>query len=96
MPHLRRTVRFVIMTSVFDTAAKIHSIYDLKGSMIGRAATEKERASGGVRKDNDLIQDNVKLRLGVKKASFLAQIERDAMFLASLNIMDYSLLVSTV
>lgn len=93
MYHLRRKVHFVVMTSVFDTPAQINTIYDLKGSLIGRSATQRERESGGVLKDNDLIADNCKLHLGAKKAAFMAQLEKDAMFLAKLNIMDYSLLV---
>lgn len=51
MNHLRRKVRFVIMNSVFDTPEKIHRIYDLKGSLIGREITKKEREKGGVFKD---------------------------------------------
>ena len=43
----------------------------------------------------DLVIDKVKLNLGVKKATFMVQVEKDATFLAELNIMDYSLLVST-
>lgn len=93
MYHLRRKVHFVVMTSVFDTPAQINTIYDLKGSLIGRSASPKERENGGVLKDNDLISDNCKLHLGEKKAAFMAQLEKDAMFLAKLNIMDYSLLV---
>lgn len=93
MYHLRRKVHFVIMRSVFDSPVQIHTIYDLKGSLIGRSATEKERASGGVLKDNDLIADKRTLHLGVKKPAFMEQLEKDAMFLAGLNIMDYSLLV---
>jgi hypothetical protein len=93
MYHLRRKVHFVVMTSVFDSPAKIHSIYDLKGSLIGRSATEKERETGGVLKDMDLIKDQRKLHLGVKKSAFMKQLHHDAAFLASLHIMDYSLLV---
>ena len=93
MYHLRRKVHFVVMTSVFDTPAQINTIYDLKGSLIGRSATAREREGGGVLKDNDLISDGCKLHLGAKKAAFMAQLEKDAMFLAKLNIMDYSLLV---
>lgn len=93
MYHLRRKVHFVIMTSVFDTPAKIHTIYDLKGSLVGRQATPEQRNSGGVLKDMDLILDKRKLHLGSKKDAFIAQIERDCNFLATLNIMDYSLLV---
>ena len=93
MYHLRRQVRFVIMTSVFDTPEKIHTVYDLKGSLIGRQASPQERENGGVLKDLDLVNDGKKLHLGSKKAAFMAQLKRDAMFLAQLNIMDYSLLV---
>lgn len=93
MYHLHRKVHFVIMGSVFDTKEQIHQIYDLKGSLVGREATQKERESGGVLKDNDLLKDKKKLQLGSKKAAFIEQITKDAMFLAKLNIMDYSLLV---
>jgi 1-phosphatidylinositol-4-phosphate 5-kinase len=94
MYHLQRKIHFVIMGSVFDTTEVIHQIYDLKGSLVGRNATPKERANGGVLKDKDLIDDGVKFHLGAKKAAFIEQIKKDARFLASLNIMDYSLLVS--
>ena len=40
MYHLRRKVHFVIMTSVFDTPEKIHTVYDLKGSLIGESKSE--------------------------------------------------------
>jgi subfamily B ATP-binding cassette protein MsbA len=41
------------MTSVFDTPEKIHCIYDLKGSLVGRKVKDKERESnpGAVLKD---------------------------------------------
>jgi hypothetical protein len=93
MYHLRRKVHFVIMESVFDTPQEIHTIYDLKGSLVGRESTKEARAKGCVLKDMDLINDNRKFHLGSKKEDFMTQIEKDAQFLASLNIMDYSLLV---
>ena len=46
MPHIKRKVHFVIMASVFDTPQPIHRIYDLKGSLVGREATQEERAKG--------------------------------------------------
>eukprot|EP01033_Poteriospumella_lacustris_P015765 gene15764-11286_t len=95
MYHLRRKVHFVIMASVFDTPAKIHTIYDLKGSLTGREATPEERENGGVLKDMDLLKDKRKFHFGRKKAEFVAQLRKDAEFLAKLNIMDYSLLVGT-
>lgn len=94
MYHIRRKVHFVIMTSVFDTPQEIHTIYDLKGSLIGRAAKKKERDNGGVLKDMDLLTDNRKICVGSEtKRLVMEQLSRDAYFLASLNIMDYSLLV---
>jgi 1-phosphatidylinositol-4-phosphate 5-kinase len=93
MYHLRRKVHFVIMTSVFDTPQKIHTIYDLKGSTIGREATEKERENGGVLKDMDLLKSKRKLHFGSKKEMIMRQLENDSNFLSSLNIMDYSLLI---
>eukprot|EP01035_Chromulina_nebulosa_P018924 gene18924-24731_t len=93
MYHLKRKVHFVIMSSVFDTSEKIHTIYDLKGSLVGRKVTPEERSNGGVLKDVDLIEDKVKFNLGSKKAAFMEQLQKDASFLASLNIMDYSLLI---
>eukprot|EP01039_Chlorochromonas_danica_P010862 gene10862-12073_t len=93
MYHLRRKVHFVVMTSVFDSPVKINSIYDLKGSLLGREATPKERESGGVLKDMDLINDRRKIHLGSKRAAVLAQLSKDAAFLAHNHIMDYSLLI---
>jgi 1-phosphatidylinositol-4-phosphate 5-kinase len=96
MYHLNRKIHFVIMESVFDTTDVIHQIFDLKGSLVGRSATESERAKGGVLKDNDLVNGKVKFHLGENKAPFIEQIQKDAQFLATLNIMDYSLLVSII
>eukprot|EP01036_Dinobryon_divergens_P059104 gene59104-78859_t len=80
------------MGSVFDTPQEIGVIYDLKGSLVGRKATEAERTKGGVLKDLDLVEDGCKMQLGSKREAFLAQIKKDAFFLAQHNIMDYSLL----
>jgi 1-phosphatidylinositol-4-phosphate 5-kinase len=93
MYHLRRKVHFVIMASVFDTPQKIHTIYDLKGSIVGRQSTPKEKSSGGVLKDQDLLDSNRKFKFGDKKEKFMEQIKKDSDFLATLNIMDYSLLI---
>ena len=57
MYHIRRKVHFVIMVSVFDTPAQINTIYDLKGSSVGRSVTKAEREKGAVLKDNDLLED---------------------------------------
>lgn len=92
MYHLRRKVHFVIMTSVFDTPQKIHTIYDLKGSTIGRRPL-RTRRTAGVLKDLDLLKTGKKFQFGRKKKMFIEQLKLDTQFLSDLNIMDYSLLV---
>lgn len=82
------------MSSVFDTPIPINTTYDLKGSLQGREATPKERENGGMLKDLDLKNSNNKIQLGKeKKAKVMSQLADDANFLASLDIMDYSLLL---
>lgn len=93
MYHLRRKVHFVIMKSVFSTTERIHTIYDLKGSRVGRSATPEEKSSGGVLKDNDLVSDGRRVLLGPKRAAFLEILRRDVAFLQRMRIMDYSLLL---
>lgn len=65
MYHLNRKVHFVIMTSVFDTPEKIHTIYDLKGSMVGRKVKDAERAAnpGAVLKDANLVEGNLDISI---------------------------------
>jgi len=85
------SINFVVMQNVFQTNLKISDRYDLKGSNIDR--NRKATDVGGVYKDNDL---QFKIHLEPQhRAKFLAQIESDAKFLCSLNIMDYSLLLGT-
>jgi 1-phosphatidylinositol-4-phosphate 5-kinase len=82
--------------SALETCVVFAEAFRFVGSRVGREATEKEKASGGVLKDNDLVDADRKWHLGSKKEKLMEQIEKDAMFLASLNIMDYSLLVSGI
>jgi hypothetical protein len=79
------------MNSVFDTYKAIHQKYDLKGSSLGRSANKGE----DVFKDLDLVRDNTKIHLGTQREAFLSAIRADTDFLATMNIMDYSLLLGT-
>ena len=95
MYHLRRKLHFVVMRSVVDTACKIHTMYDLKGSLVGRQASAKDRETGGVLKDKDLVSDGFQLHLGERRGHLFCKVAAaDAAFLAELKIMDYSLLVT--
>jgi len=91
LDSLRKPLHFVILKSVYFNAAskRIHTVYDLKGSTIGRAAKRGE----AVFKDLDLTHNKQKFKLGPMKEKFMTQLEEDARFLANLHIMDYSLLV---
>ncbi|KAJ3098394.1 Phosphatidylinositol-4-phosphate 5-kinase [Phlyctochytrium planicorne] len=91
-----RKIHFVVMGNVFPPNKDIHETYDLKGSTVGRIITEEEarRNPRAVLKDLNWIQKGRKLKLGPEKEQqFTEQMERDVEFLASMKIMDYSLLV---
>lgn len=80
------------MNNVFMTHLKIHERYDLKGSTIDRAATEKEK-----QKPNPILKDldiKTAVYIGKEKTEKVrAQIALDCAFLEENNIMDYSLLL---
>ena len=48
VPHLRKKVHFVVMQSVFHGSNPIHRMYDLKGSSVGRAASDKEKVGAAM------------------------------------------------
>ncbi len=79
------------MRSVFHTEKKIDRVWDLKGSTVGRKSGEGE----SVLKDLDILEEGKKLRFrnGSEKKAFLMQLEVDSAFLATMGIMDYSLLL---
>jgi 1-phosphatidylinositol-4-phosphate 5-kinase len=95
----KRDVYFLIMGSVFysPTGVEYNMDYqfDLKGSSLGRSATEKEKARAKpVLKDNDLLDLGLKMRIGRENAQRLnMQLAKDVALLKELNIMDYSLLI---
>jgi len=83
-------MRFVVMSSVFYTPLRIHRMFDLKGSSVGRAASEEDRLANKVMKENDMDKDNIVIRLGPKfQNTFCDVLKKDSEFLASHNIMDY-------
>ncbi|EKX36253.1 hypothetical protein GUITHDRAFT_90050 [Guillardia theta CCMP2712] len=95
-PEYGRNVRFVVMNNVYATNLAIHRRFDLKGSTLGRAASEADKAKGprAILKDLDIKEMGVKIKLGPqRKKAFMDQIRSDCHFLMSLKIMDYSLLL---
>lgn len=89
-------VTMVVMTNFFGGSHKIHCRFDLKGSTFKRFASEKERAKKApVFKDNDWIDKQKRLTFpnAKRKEEIEKQLTHDTQFLASLNLIDYSLLV---
>lgn len=91
-PHHGRNIRLLVMNNIFPPGKDIVTKYDLKGSSVGRRASDAERLKKGcIMKDLDLAEP---LKLGTeRKAKLLGQLARDVKFLAKQNIMDYSLLL---
>ncbi|KAL1526215.1 hypothetical protein AB1Y20_014941 [Prymnesium parvum] len=87
----RRNIRLVIMNYLMPEEYHIHEKYDLKGSTLGRYATEEEKRDANVTlKDLDFHH---KIALPPKKYAMLKeQIEADSQWLRTLRIMDYSIL----
>ncbi len=79
-PSGGKKIRFLIMGSVFFTENFIHENYDLKGSTIGRSATDKEKQQEvPVYKDLDFLERKVRIRIAPSTAKiFVDQIEKDA------------------
>ena len=85
-----RELYICIMKNIFSDL-KPDIIYDLKGSTHGRKAKNKKEL---VLKDLDWVEDKRRLKLDKGLQSFISQVmESDVMFLNSINVMDYSLLV---
>eukprot|EP01041_Mallomonas_annulata_P000655 gene656-1267_t len=86
-------IYFIIMSSVFNTDLALHVRYDLKGSTVGRYTPENECAAGSVQKDQNLMKSERVFHFGEHYEAFRKTLSEDSQFLASRNVMDYSLLV---
>mmetsp|Transcript_125187 Transcript_125187/g.286842 ORF Transcript_125187/g.286842 Transcript_125187/m.286842 type:complete len:174 (+) Transcript_125187:1196-1717(+) len=83
------------MSNMFASALEIHRRFDLKGSTVGRSTRQELWSDTSIAlKELDFAKAAVKVQLGTQKAKKLTgQIDRDALFLRSHNILDYSLLI---
>jgi len=63
-PHRKKEKHFLVMASVFYTNHFIHFTFDLKGSLHGRVASEKEKRSQHcVFKDQDFLEQKTKINV---------------------------------
>lgn len=86
------THNFIIMQNVFATTNTIHEKFDLKGSTIGRYASEAEKLKATcTQKDLDIHRP---LHIGPERRQLVIdQVKADCDFLKRSKIMDYSFLV---
>jgi 1-phosphatidylinositol-4-phosphate 5-kinase len=89
-----RPIRFVIMNNVFPIGFQIHYKFDLKGSVVNRFVPEEKRNRPGSTWKDAEFQQRRYLEIGPRDWSLLrSQLQDDTQFLASAQVMDYSLLV---
>lgn len=91
-----RKIYLVVMYNVFPPWIKMDLTYDLKGSKFGRYTDVcNQNSEHDIRKDLNWIHEDKKLIFNDSevKTNFLNQLWKDVNLLASMNTMDYSLLV---
>ncbi|CAD6198251.1 unnamed protein product [Caenorhabditis auriculariae] len=85
----------IVMRNVFGRKYNVHKKFDLKGSTVSRAASDKEKAKDlPTYKDNDFLEQNCKLHLPAEaKQQLLEMLASDTAWLSNMHLMDYSLLL---
>ena len=76
---------------------QIEEKYDIKGSLYKRRLAENRIESGEAMKDENFLDNEIKIKLKHEEArTLLNQIQKDAEFLATQKVMDYSMLIGIV
>uniref|UniRef100_A0A8D0ALJ1 Phosphatidylinositol 5-phosphate 4-kinase type-2 gamma n=2 Tax=Sander lucioperca TaxID=283035 RepID=A0A8D0ALJ1_SANLU len=85
----------IVMRNMFSHRLIVHRKYDLKGSLVAREASDKERGKElPTYKDMDFRNNLQKVYVtDEQKEKFMEKLNRDVEFLVRLKIMDYSLLL---
>ncbi|XP_071403549.1 phosphatidylinositol 5-phosphate 4-kinase type-2 gamma isoform X3 [Centroberyx affinis] len=85
----------IVMRNMFSHRLVVHRKYDLKGSLVSREASDKERGKElPTFKDMDFRNNMQKVYVTEEqKEKFMEKLNRDVEFLVKLKIMDYSLLL---
>lgn len=85
----------LVMRNMFSHRLLVHRKYDLKGSLVDREASDKERVKElPTFKDVDFRNNMQKVYVTEEdKEKFMEKVNRDVEFLVKLKIMDYSLLM---
>ncbi|XP_061550490.1 phosphatidylinositol 5-phosphate 4-kinase type-2 gamma isoform X3 [Phycodurus eques] len=85
----------IVMRNMFSHRIVVHRKYDLKGSLVDREASDKERGKElPTLKDMDFRNNMQKVYVTEEqKEKLMEKLNRDVEFLVKLKIMDYSLLL---
>ncbi|KAJ8403995.1 hypothetical protein AAFF_G00343450 [Aldrovandia affinis] len=85
----------IIMRNMFSHRLVVHTKYDLKGSLVSREASDKEKVKElPTYKDVDFRNNMQKVYVNEEeKDRIMEKLNRDVEFLVQLRIMDYSLLL---
>ncbi|XP_053564168.1 phosphatidylinositol 5-phosphate 4-kinase type-2 gamma isoform X1 [Bombina bombina] len=85
----------LVMRNMFSHRLIVHRKYDLKGSLVSREASDKEKVKElPTFKDMDFLNKSQKVYVDEEqKKAFMDKLKRDVEFLVQLKIMDYSLLL---
>ena len=89
------THNFIVMNNIFYEKYEIQSIFDIKGSTSGRTSDFNSLANSHFAlRDCDFVRLGIKIKVNESdKELILNQILKDAEFLCTMEIMDYSLLI---
>ncbi|NXA93520.1 PI42C kinase, partial [Melanocharis versteri] len=85
----------LVMRNLFSHRLPVHRKYDLKGSLVDREASDKEKGKElPTLKDVDFLNKNEKVFVEEEQQrEFMDKLKRDVEFLVQQKLMDYSLLV---
>ncbi len=90
-------IHFLVMRNLMTEPRPgmvVRELYDVKGSTVGRAASEKDKAKETqMLKDLDMMERPWPIDFGHQKGPFMDQMARDVDFLRTKGVMDYSLLL---
>jgi len=94
------TVYLAVMSNVFSSipsGIKVRERYDLKGSTVNRGGGDLNFNGTTLGLDNDFISFRKQLNVPSQHKQFIIeQLKKDAEFMSTLNIMDYSLLIGII
>nr|XP_033794891.1 phosphatidylinositol 5-phosphate 4-kinase type-2 gamma isoform X3 [Geotrypetes seraphini] len=85
----------LVMRNLFSHRLAVHRKYDLKGSLVSREASDKEKVKElPTLKDMDFLNNSQKVYVDEEQMKvFMEKLKRDVEFLVQLKIMGYSLLL---